>query len=327
MTQRFWSRLAEHLAGGEAARVVLVAENTRHSPGTRGAKMFVRPNGLQEGTIGGGVMESRFTVPWSENMGPQTRTLSHRAGAQNGSGLICAGSQTIVAFDALPADAALFREFAEAIAQDALVALRVADGVPSVVASDRVSGADVWLEGDVYVEHAVRRKRIAIAGGGHCGLALSRTMKQLGYHVHIFDTRADLFTLQENVFTDERTVVDDFVELGARVAFRPLTHLAVMTANLPSDVRALLGALELDFAYVGVMGSEAKLARIRAELLGAGLPEEALHRLYAPIGLAMSSDTPEEIAVSVAAQILREREKLFSWTIPSSQRGSGEGKT
>ena len=113
-------------------------------------------------------------------------------------------------------------------------------------------------------------------------------------------------------------MVDDYAEAGARIRQPEWTHVVVMSADVDSDIRGLLGVAEGPFPYIGVMGAPAKLARIRSALKQAGIGEEAIARLYGPIGLPMTSNTSEEIAVSVAAQILQERERLFPFTAAPS---------
>jgi xanthine dehydrogenase accessory factor len=88
----------------------------------------------------------------------------------------------------------------------------------------------------------------------------------------------------------------------------------VMTANIDADIRALSGLAEGPYPYLGVMGAPAKLNRIRAELTKMGITEDRIDRFYAPVGLDMTSNTPEEIAVSIAAEILRLRKVLFPFT-------------
>jgi xanthine dehydrogenase accessory factor len=81
-----------------------------------------------------------------------------------------------------------------------------------------------------------------------------------------------------------------------------------MTTDFASDIRALLGIVFLPFPFISVMGSRAKIATIFGQLQQAGVSESLLSCLYAPVGLPIGSHTPEEIAISIAAQILQERD-------------------
>ena len=316
----FWHELTKHLQTGEPAFVGIVADHTRHSPGTRGAKMFVRPDGTQFGTIGGGAMEAQLLARADSWSGAQTQVLQHRADAPEDerSGLICAGKQTMLYFRAEPKHARVYKDFADSTLADTEMELIIEAGRPRIEPCAVGDNPPVELRvGEVYAEHAINHYRAAIIGGGHCGLALSRVLAGLGYHVTIFDERADVFTFSENEAAHVRRHVPSYTEAAPQLRFPELTHVIVMTSDLHGDVRGLRGCRGIRFPYIGVMGSAAKIDKIKRTLLDDGASRDFVDRLYAPIGLAMTSNTPDEIAISVAAQLLRERETLFAWSRPS----------
>jgi xanthine dehydrogenase accessory factor len=320
----FWRQALSHVEAGESVFLAHVVANGRHSPGTRGASLGVRAGGASWGTIGGGIMEARIVEEGLEalsasSFSPRLETLHHRSKADGKlSGLMCAGHQTNLYQICRPSDAGLLGQ---------IVALLEADAPGELVYSSdgmRLNAhigpsADqppLFLEapnGAWQVrEQLLNWKRVAIIGGGHCGLALSRVMAQLGYTVTVFETRKDVFTFRDNLYARHRIVVDDYAEAGPLIGAPEWTHVVVMTADYPSDVRGLIGTVQGPFLTVGVMGAPAKLTRIKAALREAGVDDEALAALRAPIGLPMESNTPEEIAISVAAQILQERRALFA---------------
>ncbi|MBA2662068.1 MAG: XdhC family protein [Bradymonadaceae bacterium] len=333
MAHAFWSRVASRLAAGESVFVALVAHSTRHSPGTSGAKFGVTAGGESFGTIGGGIMELEIVARAAKALAgppfpPQFQTLVHRQeGKGDKSGLICAGHQTNVYVVLRPEqDTQRVKEIIARLAEDRAGLVELIELNPDGLRLlDQTPGPDeapVALSKDDdgrwrYTEQLLNWKRIAIIGGGHCGLALSRTMAQLGYVVTVFDTR-DVPTFTENMHARYRHRVSDFVEAGALITHPALTHVVVMTTDLAGDVRGLLGVLEDDYPYIGVMGAPAKLVRIKSELREGGFSREQIDRVWAPVGLTMTSNTPEEIAVSVAAQILQMREKLFAQAVPQA---------
>lgn len=329
---KFWSRLRDHLQSGHAAYVCLVADNTDHSPGTRGARIFVRPDASTEGTMGGGVMEGDLIRTALGVLGdagrradfrPTWQALYHRKkGPGAKSGLACAGAQTNLHLVCEPGrDLAVVTEVARRVEADLPGVLqvdehgmRMADGAPPArdrpavrLASEASGETRSWR----YEEQLLNWKRAAIFGGGHCGLALSRVLRNLGYTVTLIDTRPDVFTFTGNHHARHKIAVDDFSQAAARIAHPELTHAIVMTRQQPDDVRALIGILDYPFPYIGVMGSPAKLAQIRKDLLAAGVAPERFEQVRSPIGLQMTSNTPEEIAISVAAELLQERRALF----------------
>ncbi len=334
MSLEFWQYVDAALDGGEDVFVALVAHNSKRSPGTRGAKLCVRADGASYGTIGGGGMELNIIQRAVEMLAanaqergafvPEAQRLFHRkAGQGDKSGLICAGNQTNLYFLLQPGrDGAVVAEIVRRVAGDLPGVLVItADGLRLVNGEEAGESPD-WapivfrgLEEDEptieedwrYEEQLQNWKRVAIIGGGHCGLALSRTMSQLGYVVTIFDTRPDVATFVANEFATYRIVVADLADAGARITLPHLTNVVVMTTNLHGDVRGLMGVLDGPYPYIGLMGAPAKLVRIKSELTEAGFSQQVFQRVRAPIGLPMASDTPAEIAISIAAELLQER--------------------
>ncbi len=311
----FWRVLAERLEAGERVFVALVADNTRHSPGTIGARLLLSESGVRFGTIGGGIMEYKLLqraldLLQRDRFPPEVLTLVHqKTGDGERSGMICAGSQTNLY--------SVCRPEVELAALQQIVAI-VEGGRSGMVRIDRAGwavdevppnlgrpaieleqGSDGWL----YREELLNRKRLAILGGGHCGLALARTMRRLGYEVVVYETRPDLGALPEERVSPVE-LVDDFRLAGAGIQFPDLTSVVVMTTDFPSDVKALAGVLPHPFPFVGVMGAPAKLTQILQQLGELGFSADTLARIHAPIGVGIPSHTPEEIAISVAAQLI-----------------------
>ncbi|WP_158542614.1 XdhC family protein [Lujinxingia litoralis] len=327
-----WRWVLTRLEANHPVHLTHVAWHSRHSPGTTGATLAVDPRGDTAGTIGGGVMEGELIAraaatleAWVKSGAArvEVRELEHRRKASRGerSGLFCAGRQTNLSYVLGPAKIGEVRRILALLDADAPGTVVVGPGgltldeerpaaLPPLSFEQQGAGFELRAQ-------LLNVKRVAILGGGHCGLALSRVMAQLGYTVTIFDTRADVFTLQQNDFATHKIVVEDYAEAGALIRQPEWTHVVVMSANVDDDIRGLLGVVRGPFPYVGVMGAPAKLTRIRGALREADVAQEAIDRLYAPIGLPMTSNTPEEIAISVAAEILRERERLFPFAAPA----------
>ena len=323
---QFWSALEPYIERGESAVVYLVAHSTRHSPGTPGARMFVTASGASYGTIGGGGMEAelkhdaRRALATRTALPPSAEKLVHRKGGRGQpSGLICAGEQINVRWMIDPS----------MVSEIATLADHERDGTPARLVIE-ASGhtiergvADVrrppisFVDGDEwrYEETIFEWRRATIIGGGHCGLALTRTLAQLGYHTTVVDVRPDCPTLTANHFANEIRVVDDYRSAARTVTHRAFHHVIVMTADFPSDIRALLGVADVGgFPYVGLMGSPAKIHKIFGALRVEGVSEDVLSSWHAPIGLRIKSNKPEEIAISIAAQILALRDTLFTFT-------------
>lgn len=306
----FWSRLLAELEAGHAVVLAWVVDHTEHSPGTRGARLFLSASGMREGTIGGGIMEKKLEERAAQLLAApppaffELRTLHHSREAEGErSGMICAGRQSNLAL--------LLRPEKDRAAVAALVG-RLAGGGEGFLSLGPggvgIAETPAAPAGE-YREPLRNPRRIAIFGGGHCGQALARQMALLGYDVLLFETRGAVLPADPRALGAEveLRLVEDFRQAAAEVAHPDETVAVVMTTDFPNDVRALEGALRQPFPFLGLMGSPAKLAEIRIRLLALGFGDEDLARLEAPVGLPIGSRTPPEIAVSIAAQILARR--------------------
>jgi xanthine dehydrogenase accessory factor len=159
----------------------------------------------------------------------------------------------------------------------------------------------------VYVELLKAKPSLLILGGGHVGLALARTAIGLGYDVAVADDREEYarrerFPPEVAVFQTNR-----LYELP-REALRPGRdhYVAIVTRCWETDLAALRPWLS-DAApaarYVGLIGSARKVRGVFAKLAGEGVPGERLRRVHAPIGVEIGAVTPEEIAVSILAEM------------------------
>jgi xanthine dehydrogenase accessory factor len=316
-----WQAALEAVEADLPALLTLVVANTRRSPGTRGAALLVAPGRAPVGTIGGGAMErallQRAPALWARGPGHfELRALHHRRQPQGEpSGLICAGRQTNLSLVLGPGDAPALRAACALLAQDRPGQLTWSPQQPLAVAAAPldVAGEPVAVEdhpdGPRLRVSLFERRRVAIFGAGHCGRALARQMSWLGYVVTLLDDRLAILDEARAPYIRHALAVEDLSLAAAQVSAPALTAAVVMTTDLRSDVQALRGALAAPFPFLGLMGAPAKRKEIFTELSGAGFGEAALGRIVAPVGLPIGSATPEEIAVSVAAQLVSLRQR------------------
>ena len=317
----FWERVHEHLGAGSRVFVACVAEHIRGSPGTAGAKLLVAESGELFGTIGGGAMEHRLVdqaraLLQGDSQGTGKHTLVHReASGGDASGLICEGSQTNV-FCVLdgPRDLDRVRTILERSRNDQRGWIEIDDAGLRLVEDE--AGSDTpritLTEADGawrYREDLLNRRRLAVIGGGHCAAALGEVMAPLGYHVRLFDTRAHVASHDRATAVGALSIVTDYAEAGPSIPYPESTAVVVMTADYRTDVRALLGVADLPLPFLGLMGGRKKIDRIFCLLRKEGISRETIDGIRAPVGLNIGSETPEEIAISIAAQVLRERNR------------------
>lgn len=328
--QTFWNTLATHLRAGRRVFVALVAAHELHSPGTAGARLLVPEHGEPFGSIGGGVMEynvirrARAELARAAPVRPAVQVLDHHGrGRGEPSGLVCAGSQTNLYLCCLPdRDLTLVEEIVALLERDQPGMLHITPGGLRVSAGPVDLSARplrLWADGPAwqYEEQLLNRRRLAILGSGHCAQALARQMHWLGFDVRILGPRAGREGASAGPFA-RHLPIEDYAEAGALIPFPEVTDVVLMTSRFEDDVRSLLGVLPHPFPYVGLMGSDAKIGRVFSALRKAGFSRDELGRVTAPVGLPIESDTPEEIAVSVAAQLIRRR-KLAAPPVPAGE--------
>lgn len=305
--------------------LLTVGESTGSSPGRAGYKMAVAADGELCGSIGGGVMEvelvERSRAILSEPGEAATPLLIeqvHRKDVPNSSGMICSGRQTVIMNLLTPGDLARV-EYVVASLKDHTGCLLIIDGSGLAAGPDMCGTRkfDPAYSGPVsfertgdgfrYLEELGCREQLVIVGGGHCALALSELASRLGFHISIYDDRPALNTIEKNEFADEINVIGNYDEIAAHVPDGDEVYVVVMTLGYKSDAVVIRRLIDHRLKYFGVLGSKAKMATLMKELRDEGVAADKLARIRTPIGLPINSRTPEEIAVSIAAEMIKIR--------------------
>jgi len=153
------------------------------------------------------------------------------------------------------------------------------------------------------------KNRLFIVGGGHCALALSELMSKLDFHISLFDDRADLNTLAKNEFVHEKRIIESYEKIGDFIPPGKNDYVVVMTLGYRFDEIVIRKLFDRNFKYFGVLGSKAKMKTLLKNLEKEGFDKEKLNKIRTPVGLPINSRTPEEIAVSIAAEIIAFKNK------------------
>ncbi|PSB26564.1 XdhC family protein [Chlorogloea sp. CCALA 695] len=159
-------------------------------------------------------------------------------------------------------------------------------------------------EVEVFIEVIQPPLSLLIFGAGHDALPVARFAKELGWNVTVVDTRQS--TATQNRFTDADAIVLSCPEdITDHISVGDLTVAVVMTHNYLHDLELLKILLPSQVCYLGILGPKSRTERLLEELrqIGTQPTKEQIHRLYAPIGLDIGADTPEEIALSIIAGI------------------------
>lgn len=156
---------------------------------------------------------------------------------------------------------------------------------------------------EIFMEPLLPDPTILIIGCGHCGQALAELAHWAGFRVIVSDDRADLCNPEVIPLADEYLPVPPG-EIARHAHIHSKTYIAAVTRGVPLDVEMLPPLLQSDAPYIGVMGSRRRWATAAKRLEEQGINKEKLARVYAPIGLELRAETPQEIAISIMAEII-----------------------
>lgn len=192
------------------------------------------------------------------------------------------------------------------VVAEALAALK--DGRPRLLSysmADPARGDPGVCGGqvEVFVEPLIPRPTLVVIGAGHVGKAVVHLGKWLGFRVVVSDDRSTLCTPQATPGADAYYACA-MAELPLQLPITPQTYFVLTTRGTDVDAAGLPAILDTPAAYFGVIGSKRRWAITRQKLLDAGVPEEKLALIHSPVGLDIRAETPEEIAISVLAQII-----------------------
>src|SRR5947207_1157458 len=155
----------------------------------------------------------------------------------------------------------------------------------------------------VYIEPIEPSPELYVVGAGHVGLNLANLAHEVGFRVHVVDDR-EKFANRERFPTAVEVVADDIPAWLARTALPAHAYVVIVTRGHTNDLEALRALAPRDLRYLGLIGSRAKVARIYDALVADAMPIDLLKRVHAPIGLDIGAVTPQEIAVSILAELI-----------------------
>jgi xanthine dehydrogenase accessory factor len=155
----------------------------------------------------------------------------------------------------------------------------------------------------VFVEPIIPVPTIFILGAGHIGFAVSLIARLAGFRVIVVDDRPAYANAQR--FPDAAGfVVDDPADVVPSLHINPVSYMVIACRGHLEDQRALAQALKTSARYIGMIGSKKKIRTVLDNLRNEGFGDDDLKRIHAPIGLPVAAETPEEISISIMAEIV-----------------------
>ena len=336
--------LSASVAANRSLVYCLLVETRGSTPQKAGATMLVFADGSQAGTLGGGCVEAevkrRALALLAEG---RAEICKFQLDSDYGwdDGLICGGRMLILVQPVVtPERQAYFRTLGdlvlagagvtEAVIYDSAAAglaapasylfdaagelvgslpngnsasaeLQVREHLRPLAARPRPYASD----GIAYLP-VLPRCRLVIVGGGHVGQAVADLAADLDFDIWVVDDRPDIISADRFPHAQQR-IAGQIDQILPQLEITPDTYCLIVTRGHNHDEEALLHLANRGARYVGLIGSRRKIKMIFDDLLDAGIPREALARVYAPLGIDIGSQTVPEIAVSICAELIAHR--------------------
>jgi len=308
-----WKFIENKLQHSQKVMLLFVVESIGSSPGRAGFSMAIADDKSFEGTIGGGIMEyklvekAKILLQQNQEVIFLQEQFHDKEHIKNQSGMICSGSQKIVFMPLFEKDLAAIQSFDNPSKKS------------FTITTDTFTVNDFELNEWNYIDennwrysrNIIQQNVIHIIGGGHCGLALSQLMNFLGFYVHICDDRENLNTIEQNNFANEKHLVS-YENINQSLNVSANDYVVIMTIGYRTDKIVLKQLIHNKYKYLGLLGSAEKIKTLFEELKNENITETQLQQVFSPIGIDINSKTTQEIAVSIAAEIIKIKNKKSS---------------
>lgn len=316
---KVWQFIQEKKAASIRVILLYVLESSGSSPGRQGFKMAVAEDGSFIGTIGGGIMEHKFVElarsRLAESAGDAAlfRQVHDKQAGMNQSGMICSGEQTIFLYEVQPSDLEPIARLIRSLQANLNGTLRL--HINGISFSDEIPDTGFYfnrsaLQDSFILEEKTGYKHLLhIIGGGHCAMALSRIMQHMDFLIHVYDEREGLNTMNDNCYAHHKTIVPAYEKLHTFIQGGNNVYVVIMTFGYRTDDIALKALLGKTFRYIGMLGSKKKVEKMFEGYKAGNIDTSILERIHAPIGVPIKSQTADEIAVSIAAELIAEKNK------------------
>lgn len=330
------SPIYQTLERGQSVVLATILSRTGSAPRGVGAAMLVYQDGRTLGTVGGGAVEHRVWQKAMDCFFLRRSTLDDYCLAPNEAvdlGMVCGGDISVLCWYLSPENTQVRTVFAalaslSSAQQDVWLVRQIAeDGAVcdvGVVSDAVLSHAQtitlpslrpllkrraLFSDDRLFVEPVFRVGHAWVFGGGHIAQELVPLLFRLDFSPVVFDDRAEFATASLFPSADQ-VILGDFTQISQSLTIRPADYVVIMTRGHRYDHELLTQVLRTDAAYIGLIGSRSKIAHTKSLLLQEGFSDTDFERVHTPVGLSIGAETPAEIAVSIAAEMIFERSAL-----------------
>jgi len=338
--------MIHHLEEGEDVVLATVIDSSGSTPRSTGSQMVVRANGTISGTIGGGLVEAeamRLAKEVFKTGIAQTKTIELMGlDVASVDRMICGGRMEVLLerIAARPENQERFKSLAKALQENPksylVTDLGKSEDHRGMMKRCLIQGGSViwgdfsypvsWLESLVlwtskerlpkvleieterfFVEPAVSAATVYLFGAGHVSQQVALVASMVHFRTVVLDDRSEFANQERFPQADEVKVLVSFDQAFADLQIDSESYLVIVTRGHLHDKAVLAQALRTDAGYVGMIGSRRKRDIVYQALLKEGFSQHDIDRVHSPIGVNIGGETPEEIAVSIVAELIKER--------------------
>ena len=347
--ETIFTEIEKGLRDGQRMVLARIIRQDGSTPRGTGTKCLIMQGGTLKGTIGGGLLEYQVLEKAADVLSRgRSATLHFKlTGTRLTHSEMLCGGRADVYLEPLcpenPSTCAVFRKLAALVAGDlcGVLITRISDGLAyDHVAGRLLIGADGTTTGGldgldekdlvqmlkkpdmavvtpkgggppVFMEPIRPDHTLYLFGAGHVSTQVAPLAKMAAFRVAVIDDRRE-FACRERFPTVDEIIVAPFTEVFERIAVNLSSYVVIITRGHTHDRDVLLRALEKPGAYIGMIGSRRKRDVIYGSLSEKGISEKQLEQVHSPIGLDIGAQTPEEIAISIVAELIQVRARRRS---------------
>jgi xanthine dehydrogenase accessory factor len=342
MDDKLRSALKDICLSEDKGALVTIIKVLGSAPRKEGAKMLVLPDGQTFGTIGGGCAEAAVkmaSLHALDRLKPVKYTMNMTQELAEDEGMACGGVMDIL-IDILPPgnnkEKEYMRNYLSALAnKEEPVQYTVIEpttdpidlpGKFFVTSSGKVISnvkdgqiLSLWMERykpngqprlekdgkfEIFIEPAPAIVELVVLGGGHIALPLCEMAKILGYYVTVVDDRP-LFANRDRFKSADQVICKDFLQAIKGITFSEKTYVVIVTRGHRHDKVCLKAVLKQPSGYIGMIGSKRRVKALMGEIMDEGITAKTVANIHSPIGIDIGAQTPEEIAVSILAEVIQ----------------------
>lgn len=181
---------------------------------------------------------------------------------------------------------------------------------PELIVHDLKAQHDMCCGGsmEIYIEPIMPLKKLFMFGGGHVGKAVVKHALDLDFEITVIDSRKEIFS--DWPFAGYHTVIGDYPKMLPTLPYDDNTFIVIATPDHPTDHEVLAFCIHKPHCYLGMIGSKNKVTTFKKNLISEGIAtEEELNRVDMPIGVDIHAVTADEIALSIVAKLIKEKNK------------------